>query len=201
MRRLKPCLRHVPGAVGVDEAGRGPLAGPVVAAAVLVPDEAVLAGLNDSKKLSPASRAALAETIRRTCRWAVAEASVDEIDRLNILQATLLAMRRAVLSLDLPEAELLVDGDRVPPGLRGRAVVRGDATYVCVAAASVLAKEHRDRRMLRLAEEHPGYGFERHFGYPTPEHLEQLRRLGPSPVHRRSFAPCRDALRLPNAAR
>ncbi|MCX7801020.1 MAG: ribonuclease HII [Fimbriimonadales bacterium] len=201
MRRLTPALQRVPGAVGVDEAGRGPLAGPVVAAAVLVPEGVDLPGLNDSKRLSPAARATLAETIRDTCRWAVAEASVEEIDRLNILHAALLAMRRAVESLNLPEAELLVDGDRVPEGLRGRAVVKGDASYACIAAASVLAKEHRDRIMLRLAREHPGYGFERHFGYPTPEHLELLRRLGPSPVHRRSFAPCRDALRLPNAGR
>ncbi len=190
-----------PGVVGVDEAGRGPLAGPVVAAAVLLPEGLVLEGLDDSKKLSPRRREDLAERIRSVARWAVAEASVEEIDRLNILQAALLAMRRAVDALGMPGAEVLVDGDRLPEGLRGRAVVKGDATFACVAAASVLAKQHRDRVMLSLASEHPGYGFERHFGYPTPDHLEALRRLGPSPIHRRSFAPCRDALDRASAGR
>ncbi len=190
-----------PGVVGVDEAGRGPLAGPVVAAAVLLPEGLVLEGLDDSKKLSPRRREDLAERIRSVARWAVAEASVEEIDRLNILQAALLAMRRAVDALGMPGAEVLVDGDRLPEGLRGRAVVKGDATFACVAAASVLAKQHRDRVMLSLASEHPGYGFECHFGYPTPDHLEALRRLGPSPIHRRSFAPCRDALDRASAGR
>ncbi len=198
---MSAVLRHVPGVVGVDEAGRGPLAGPVVAAAVVLPDGPLPDGLNDSKKLSPRRRGELARHIRSEARWAVAEASVEEIDRLNILQAALLAMRRAVEALGLPEAEVLVDGDRLPEGLRGRAVVRGDATYACIAAASILAKEHRDRLMLRLAEEHPGYGFERHFGYPTPDHLEALRRLGPCPIHRRSFGPCREALDRASAGR
>lgn len=194
-------LRHVPGAVGVDEAGRGPLAGPVVAAAVVLPDGPAPTGLDDSKKLSPRRREELAELVRSSCRWAIAEASVEEIDRLNILQATLLAMRRAVEALGMPDAEALVDGDRLPEGLRGKAVVKGDSTYACIAAASILAKVHRDRLMLRLAEQHPGYGFERHFGYPTPDHLQALRRLGPSPIHRRSFAPCRDALDRASAMR
>ncbi len=198
---MSAVLRHVPGVVGVDEAGRGPLAGPVVAAAVVLPDGPLPDGLNDSKKLSPRRRGELARRIRSEARWAVAEASVEEIDRLNILQAALLAMRRAVEALGLPEAEVLVDGDRLPAGLRGRAVVRGDATYACIAAASILAKEHRDRLMLRLAQDHPGYGFERHFGYPTPDHLEALRRLGPCPIHRRSFGPCREALDQASAGR
>jgi ribonuclease HII len=198
---MSAVLRHVPGVVGVDEAGRGPLAGPVVAAAVVLPEGPPPIGLDDSKKLSPRRREELARCIRSVGRWAIAEASVEEIDRLNILQAAMLAMRRAVDALGMPDADVLVDGDRLPEGLRGQAVVKGDSTYACIAAASILAKVHRDGLMLRLAEEHPGYGFERHFGYPTPDHLEALRRLGPSPIHRRSFAPCRDALDRASATR
>lgn len=182
---------------GVDEAGRGPLAGPVVAAAVILDPEAPVAGLDDSKRLSPARREALAGQIRaRALAWNVAEAGVEEIDRLNILQASLLAMRRAVEGLQMRPDRVRVDGDAVPPGLvvSAEAVVGGDARVPEIAAASILAKVARDALLCRLDREHPGYGFARHKGYPTREHLAALERLGPSPAHRRSFAPVRRVL-------
>jgi len=176
---------------GVDEAGRGPLAGPVCAAAVILGDGFDGAGLADSKQLSAARREALASRIRSGSRaWAVAWATVEEIDRLNILQATFLAMERAVDGLQVRPAEVWVDGNRAPRwGHMTRCVVGGDASVPAISAASILAKTARDALMRELAAEHPGYGFEQHAGYPTAAHLAALQRLGPSPAHRRTFGP------------
>ena len=181
---------------GVDEAGRGPLAGPVYAAAVILDPRRPIRGLDDSKKLSEAVRLGLAGHIRERARaWAVASASVAEIDALNILHASLLAMRRAVEALAFAPDEVLVDGLHCPTvAVAVRAVVGGDATVRAISAASILAKTARDEEMLRLHRAFPGYGFDRHKGYPTPEHLEALRRIGPCPEHRRGFGPVREAL-------
>lgn len=179
-------------AAGVDEAGRGPLCGPVYAAAVILDLARPIDGLNDSKKLSEKKREALAPLIReRALAWAVGVATVEEIDRLNILHATMLAMRRAVEGLGVPPDEVLIDGNRVPPGLivPARAIVGGDASEPAISAASILAKTGRDHEMKALALLYPQYGIVRHKGYPTPEHLAALREHGPSPIHRRSFAP------------
>ena len=180
--------------VGVDEAGRGPLAGPVVAAAVMLDDRAPIRGLRDSKQLTALARERLFEEILAKalcCR--IAQASVEEIDRLNILQATLLAMRRAVAGLRLRPHLVLVDGNRTPAvDMPVRAIVKGDMTVPCISAASILAKVHRDRLCAELHERHPEYGFAAHKGYPTPAHLAALRAHGPCPEHRRSFAPVRE---------
>ncbi|MFZ4498978.1 MAG: ribonuclease HII [Burkholderiales bacterium] len=176
---------------GVDEAGRGPLAGPVCAAAVILGDGFDATGIADSKQLTAARRDVLALRIRERARaWAVAWASVEEIDSLNILQATFLAMQRAVDALRVPPAEVWVDGNRAPPWRHmTRCIVGGDACEPAISAASILAKTARDAVMRQLAEAHPGYGFERHAGYPVPAHLEALQRLGPCAAHRRSFGP------------
>jgi ribonuclease HII len=181
---------------GVDEAGRGPLAGPVVAAAVILDELAPIQGLADSKRLGPATRERLFDEIRaKALASCIAEASVDEIDRLNILQATLLAMRRAVGGLRLPPRRVLVDGNRVPAlPMPARAVVDGDATLAAISAASILAKVHRDRLCRQLDAEHPQYGFAAHKGYPTAGHLAALRAHGACAAHRRSFAPVRDVI-------
>jgi ribonuclease HII len=187
----------VPGLVaGVDEAGRGPLAGPVVAAAVILDDLNPIKGLADSKQLTARRREKLYDEIRgRALCCSVALATVEEIDRLNILQATMLAMHRAVNGLRILPARVLVDGNRRPPlSMPCEAVVKGDGKVSEIAAASILAKVSRDRWCLALDERWPGYGFAQHKGYPTPEHLQQLRHLGPSPEHRRSFAPVRALL-------
>jgi ribonuclease HII len=178
---------------GVDEAGRGPLAGPVFAAAVILDPARPIAGLADSKTLSARRRESLAVEIRgRAAAWAVASASVEEIDELNILQASLLAMRRAVEGLAVMPEEVLVDGLHRPPlSLPVRAIVRGDATVAVIAAASILAKVGRDAEMLVLHSRHPQYGFDRHKGYPTAAHLQALKEHGVSTAHRRSFAPVR----------
>lgn len=184
--------------VGVDEAGRGPLAGPVVAAACVlgadVPD-----GLDDSKRLSARRRERIEPAIRQTCRWALGVAEAEEIDRINIFAATMLAMTRAVgalvAELGCEPHEVLIDGDKTPAGRvagwrwQARAIVGGDACEPCISAASILAKQHRDRVMRAAARDHPHYGWERNMGYGTAEHLAALRRHGPSPLHRRSFAP------------
>jgi ribonuclease HII len=186
-----------PGLVaGVDEAGRGPLAGPVVAAAVMLDELQPIAGLADSKALSPRKRERLAEEIRaRALCCCVAQASVEEIDRLNILQATLLAMRRAVEGLRLPPHRVVVDGNRVPLlPMPVAAIVKGDAKVAAISAASILAKVERDRLCGELHEAWPAYGFEGHKGYPTAAHLEALRRHGPCAAHRRSFGPVREVL-------
>ena len=178
-------------ACGVDEAGRGPLAGPVVAAAVILDPLNPISGLNDSKKLSAKRRDALAVEIRaKALAWSVAEASVEEIDRINILQASLLAMRRAVEGLKIQPETALIDGNRCPQlACPAEAVVGGDGKVASIAAASILAKTVRDAGMLVLHAEYPMYGFDRHMGYPTALHLQALREHGPSPVHRRSYAP------------
>ena len=213
--------------IGVDEAGRGPLAGPVVAAAVLLCDGGI-AGLDDSKKLSERRRVALEAEIKARCRWAVGLASVEEIDAINILQATMLAMTRAVDALvanlnfrhpregggptregsilrhpemdprlrgddeviDCETVEILVDGNRLPQWRYcARAIIGGDALEPCVSAASIIAKQHRDRLMAEADAQHPGYGWRSNKGYGSAQHLAALRTLGPSPLHRRSFAP------------
>jgi len=186
-----------PGLVaGVDEAGRGPLAGPVVAAAVILDDLKPIKGLKDSKVLTQKRRESLFDEIRaKALCCSIAEATVEEIDRLNILHATMLAMRRAVEGLRLTPGKVLIDGNRLPVlRVPAEAVVGGDATVQAISAASILAKVHRDRLCLTLDAEHPKYGFAAHKGYSTPEHLEALRLHGASPVHRRSFAPVREAL-------
>lgn len=182
---------------GVDEAGRGPLAGPVMAAAVILDPAQPIGGLADSKTLSEARRSELADVIRaRSLAWAVASASVEEIDSLNILQATLLAMQRAVAGLSLAPDIALVDGNRAPIlACPVRTIIRGDATEPAISAASILAKVARDADMLLLDRRYPDYGFARHKGYPTSEHLAAIARLGPSEVHRRSFRPVREQLR------
>jgi ribonuclease HII len=178
---------------GVDEAGRGPLAGPVVAAAVILHPGRPIEGLQDSKKLSAARRDALYEQIcERAMAWATGSASVAEIDSLNILQATMLAMQRAVAGLDPAAEHALIDGNRCPDlACPVRAIVRGDSRVAAISAASILAKVTRDREMLALDKDYPGYGFASHKGYPSKAHLDALERLGVLPVHRRSFAPVR----------
>lgn len=182
---------------GVDEAGRGPLAGPVYAAAVVLGERMDRTGLADSKTLTAAARERLRHRIQtHAAAWSIASASAQEIDQLNILRATLLAMQRAVEGLKTIPAEVLVDGSHCPRlRLPVRAVVRGDATVAEIAAASILAKTERDRRMIALEELYPGYGFAKHKGYPTKDHMTALMRLGPTPEHRLSFAPVRTAPR------
>jgi ribonuclease HII len=182
---------------GVDEAGRGPLAGPLSVAAVILDPACPIVGLNDSKKLSEARREALyPQIIERALAWCVVLVEPEEIDRLNIFQATMTGMRRAVVGLGLAADEAWVDGNQLPKDLpcRGRAIVGGDALEPAISAASIIAKVTRDRLMVAMDGEHPGYGFAVHKGYPTPAHLAVLARLGPCPQHRRSFAPVRRSL-------
>jgi len=185
MRKLLVC--------GVDEAGRGPLAGPVYAAAVILDPARRVNGLADSKVLTAARRDVLAGRIKeRAIAWAVAHASVEEIDRINILRAALLAMRRAVEQLSIRPEEVLVDGQYCPDlACRSRAIVDGDARHKVISAASILAKTARDAEMCVLHVRYPQYGFDQHKGYSTPEHLDLLRRHGPCEIHRRSFDPVR----------
>lgn len=181
---------------GVDEAGRGPLAGPVLAAAVILDPGAPIEGLRDSKQLTAAARERLAGLIReRACAWSLGWADAGDIDRINILQATLLAMARAVAGLPACPDHVLVDGLHCPRlSCSVEAVVGGDRRYASISAASILAKVSRDAQMVELDRRYPEYGFGRHKGYPTREHREALRRHGPCPVHRRSFAPVRAAI-------
>jgi ribonuclease HII len=182
--------------VGVDEAGRGPLAGPVVAAAVIL-CEGGIAGLDDSKKLSAKKREVLEGQIKASCLWAIGVADVAEIDSINILQATMLAMTRAVDALGCEPVKVLVDGNRLPRWCyTAEAVVGGDAIHPCISAASIIAKEHRDRLMRSYDVVHPGYGWASNKGYGSAAHLEALRRLGPTPLHRKSFAPVAQLLLL-----
>lgn len=190
----------VPGLLaGVDEAGRGPLAGPVVAAAVILDDRAPIKGLADSKQLTALRREKLYDEIRaKALCCSVAQASVEEIDQLNILQATMLAMRRAVLGLRLKPAKVLVDGNRLPTlDVLAEAVVSGDALVPSISAASILAKVTRDRLLCELHLQHPEYGFDQHKGYGTAQHMQALRVHGALAVHRRSFAPVARALVVP----
>ena len=181
---------------GVDEAGRGPLAGPVYAAAVILDDNSPIEGLADSKKLSEKRRDYLALEIKQHARaWAIATASVEEIDEINILRASLLAMRRAVEALPLRPQEVLVDGLYCPDtGLPSRAIVQGDNSVAAISAASILAKTARDAAMLELHEQYPQYGFAAHKGYPTAAHLAALKLHGVSVEHRKSFRPVRELL-------
>ena len=186
---------------GVDEVGRGPLCGPVTAAAVVLDPHRIPAGLADSKTLSHARRTALAAEIAACAQVSVAHASVEEIDRLNILQASLLAMRRAVGGLQPAPDFALIDGNRLPPdlGLPALAVVKGDALVLSIAAASIVAKVARDAIMVDLAQQFPGYGWDRNAGYPTKEHLQALLDLGVTPWHRRSFRPVHNILYQENS--
>jgi len=185
--------RHV---AGVDEAGRGPLAGPVMAAAVILHPDRPIRGLNDSKLLSPGAREDLAYEIRtRALAWAVAWADHEEIDRINILQASLLAMARAVAALGVEPHEVQVDGNQIPPvTLPVTAIVQGDSKVKAIGAASILAKVERDAAMLRMHALYPQYGFDEHKGYSTPQHLDALQRHGACAIHRRSFAPVQRCL-------
>lgn len=181
---------------GVDEVGRGPLCGPVTAAAVILDFTRMPAGLGDSKALSRARRALLAQAIHETAQVCIAHATVAEIDRLNILQASLLAMRRAIAGLPAAPDLALIDGNWVPADLpcKAQAVVKGDARVLSIAAASIVAKQARDAIMVDLAQQFPGYGWDRNAGYPTQEHLEALLNLGVTPWHRRSFRPVHNIL-------
>lgn len=182
---------------GVDEVGRGPLAGPVVAAAVILDPTRPIEGLNDSKKLTERRRNQLAEQIREhALAWAIGRAEVVEIDQINILQATFLAMRRAVEALPDTPLKALVDGNRIPPGLpcQAQAIIGGDGSEPAISAASILAKVSRDAEMVALDAVYPGYGLAGHKGYPTKVHVEALHALGVTPVHRRSFGPVRRCL-------
>ena len=205
--RSKPCLKpeqarlpwDSPGLVaGVDEAGRGPLAGPVIAAAVILDARNPIEGLADSKKLSARQRERLFDLIcARALCCAVGSASVQEIDEINILQATMLAMRRAVQGLRLTPSRVLVDGNRLPVlTMRAEALVGGDALVPEISAASIIAKVHRDRWCAQLDAQYPDYGFARHKGYGTVQHLDALRRLGACPEHRRTFAPVAEVLHV-----
>lgn len=184
---------------GIDEAGRGPLAGPVVAAAVILAPDNPVAGITDSKRLDAERRERLAGEIRaQALAWAVVHAGPEEVDRFNILQATLRAMQEAVAQLPVKPGRALVDGNHCPAlSCPGEALIGGDGLEPAIGAASILAKVDRDRAMVELDAVWPAYGFARHKGYPTPEHVEALRHLGPTPIHRRSFAPVRDVIIAP----
>jgi len=180
---------------GVDEAGRGPLAGSVIAAAVILDQPHTITGLTDSKKLSAVKRGAIEEQIKQnSIAWAIGEASCAEIDEINILQASLLAMKRAILQLNPVPVQALIDGNRVPdiPGLAMQAIVKGDLYEPCISAASILAKEYRDRLMVKLDRQYPQYRFAQHKGYATRLHRSLLKKYGASPVHRTSFKPVRE---------
>ncbi|MEM7565236.1 MAG: ribonuclease HII [Pseudomonadota bacterium] len=182
---------------GIDEAGRGPLAGSVVAAAVILDTNHPIDGLTDSKKLSSTRRNQFETLIKDKARaWAIAESSAEEVDKINILQASLLAMKRALLKLPIKPDNVLIDGNRLPQvdGFQMRAIVKGDLTEPCISAASILAKQYRDRQMLELDNLYPQYQFARHKGYPTELHRQLIREHGVSPVHRRSFKPVRELL-------
>lgn len=194
-----PCLIHLPGVAGVDEAGRGPLAGPVVVAAVVLPAGFELTGLNDSKKMSEAQRNEQAKRLRESADYCVVHVSPEEIDRLNILKATMKGMSRALKGLKSPVTTALIDGDHYPidPPCSCQPVIRGDGTYAAIAAASILAKTERDELMRAMSVIYPQYGFDHNFGYPTPEHIEMIKLHGPCPAHRRSFGIVRELLEQP----
>ena len=183
---------------GVDEAGRGPLAGPVVAAAVVLANNNIPEGINDSKRMTARNRSQLAEKLRTTCLTSVAMADVEEIETQNILFASMAAMRKAIRGLNLAPDYILIDGNRIPSDLPvlATAVVKGDSKSLSIAAASIVAKVERDRIMARLSEQFPEYGWDQNAGYATPMHLAALREFGPTPHHRRGFAPVRDAVDL-----
>lgn len=192
-------LIHLPDVAGCDEAGRGPLAGPVVCAAVVLPKGFDTRGLDDSKRLTPDQRAALEVRIKSGADWAIDVVEAFEIDQVNILHASLAGMGRALERLATVPRLALIDGDKLPAHTPCPCApcVRGDAAYACIAAASILAKNARDRIMTDLASRYPEYGFEKHFGYPTPDHMVALRKHGATPVHRRSYAPVAAVLNQP----
>lgn len=181
---------------GVDEAGRGPIAGPVVAAAVILDPKNPIEGVTDSKKLSEKKRFALSEAIKANAlHWAIAQCDAEEIDQLNILHASMLAMSRAVAALPIAPEHVLVDGNRLPElSVPATAIVKGDASEACIGAASILAKVERDRQMLEWHERYPVYDFAKHKAYPTPQHLLLIKAHGVSPIHRRSFRPVKELL-------
>jgi ribonuclease HII len=182
---------------GVDEAGRGPLAGPVSCAAVILDPKKPIAGLNDSKKLSEAKRELLFPLIQKNAKaWHIEFVMPEEIDRINIFQATMIGMQRAIAKLDITPNHVLIDGNKIPPNLpcTAEAIVKGDSKEICIMAASILAKVARDRYMHALDTRYPHYGFAGHKGYPTPMHIEALKQHGACPEHRRSYAPVRDAI-------
>lgn len=184
---------------GVDEAGRGPLAGPVVAAACILPEKHSIQGIQDSKKLTPEERETVYKKLKKSkdVHWAIGVVSVEEIDRINILQASLVAMQIAVEKLSMKPDFILVDGLHTPKvNIPSKAVVKGDDLYLCISAASILAKVERDALMREFHKQWPEYGFDQHKGYATPQHLEALDKLGPCPIHRKSFSPVRQALNL-----
>jgi ribonuclease HII len=187
-------LIHVPGAAGADEAGRGPLAGPVVAAAVILPEGFDLTWIDDSKKLDAATREFLYKRIKDSAIYWIERSEPDEIDRINILWASMAAMERALFNLSPPPTYAYIDGNRLPKAMPcpGEWVIKGDGKYANIAAASILAKVERDRIMVEYAKEFPEYGFDKHFGYPTPAHLAALHVFGPCRIHRRSFAPIKN---------
>lgn len=189
----RPRYRYEAFVAGVDEAGRGPLAGPVVVAAVILPEGFDIKGIDDSKKLDPERREELALRIRDHATYAIEFGEIEEIERINILWATMAAMSRALSALPALPVRALIDGNRLPRDLPcpAEAIIDGDALHPAISAASILAKTTRDAYMRTMAERYPIYGFDRHFGYSTPEHLAALREFGPCPIHRRSFAPCR----------
>lgn len=198
-----PCSARTPGIAGVDEAGRGPLAGPLVVAAVILDPTRPIDGLGDSKQLSEKRREALFDQImQRSLAWQIVHIEPAEIDALNIYRATLEGMRRAVCGLPITPTLARIDGNVVPPGLpcAAEAWVKGDARDPAIGAASILAKVNRDRALRVLAGQYPQYGFAAHKGYPVPQHLEALRLFGPCPAHRRSFAPVREAVSGPQQA-
>lgn len=189
-------LIHLPGVAGADEAGRGPLAGPVVVAAVVLPEEFDVKGLNDSKKLTPARREQQAARIKKGAVYCIEVVDVEVIDRRNILRASLDAMARVLELLKFTRA--LIDGDRLPPTSRPvEAVVKGDGKYACIAAASIIAKTERDAMMREYALEYPEYGFDVNFGYGTADHIAAIRLHGPCPIHRRTFYPVSDMVNQP----
>ena len=181
---------------GVDEVGRGPLAGPVVTAAVILPEDYELPGLTDSKKLNSKRRATLDDAIRKQAiSWALAQATVEEIDQLNILGATMLAMQRAVDSLAVKPDKVLVDGNRTPGfDVPSEAIIKGDGSIACISAASIIAKQSRDHLMQEMHLRYPQYGFDTNVGYPTKKHRNALMQFGPTPIHRRSYAPVQASL-------
>lgn len=182
---------------GIDEAGRGPLAGPVVVAAVILDPLRPINGLADSKTLTASRREALMSLIQtQALAWSIIVVEADEIDRINIFQATMRGMTRAAMALSTRPTQVLIDGNKIPSDLTlpAQAIVKGDAKEACISAASILAKTHRDALMRACDPIYPQYGFAEHYGYPTPEHLSRLRDHGPCPIHRRSFAPVREAL-------
>lgn len=194
MTELAPCFLEDVYEAGCDEAGRGCLCGPVFAAAVILPAGYIPEGLNDSKKLTAHRRELLRTEIEsHALAWGVASVSPEEIDSINILNASILAMHRALDSLTIRPRHIIVDGNRFHPyrDIPFRTIVKGDAKFASIAAASILAKTHRDEYMLRAAESYPGYGWEKNMGYPTKDHLEALSRLGLTPIHRRTFGPCK----------